>query len=261
MKPLVGVLIVTNAMFVCAQSKSAQEGKGLKESQEKPRVIPDDGRSPTPQIPKTDEKPGTFDADDARRKSGNAKDALQSLFTAASELEGRVNKDDIRQIKDSVEYFRKLPDIPRAYRDALKEEAALAERLQQKKNLNDAEKQQLGAIANDLRVKRAHAEKNNGALSTVKANVKTINASNAEEKPYTVSYVPAYYENDRNQYKSFRNASSPTSEDLTAGYWVMWSVAPSGAPEGERKRVELGSSGQPDENVDLFIPGAKRPSP
>ena len=92
-----------------------------------------------------------------------------------------------------------------------------------------------------------------GCVVTARTVDPAVLGSEAKEQPnYTVWYVLEFWESDQKKWRTFDRLSSPTTQKLPAGYYVMWCRPNKGTElrEGERKRVIVT---EPTE-IDLLVP-------
>jgi hypothetical protein len=109
------------------------------------------------------------------------------------------------------------------------------------------------AVADDLTVKAGYVVAQKGNVKDVRVDAWT-KLSAAVRNGCEVWYTPSAYRDDATKHKRFAKVSSPTTELVAPGGYVMWSRF--GAALGEREPVDIGKEGRDPNSVDLPVPAA-----
>jgi hypothetical protein len=109
----------------------------------------------------------------------------------------------------------------------------------------------VGTVAGDIRIKAGFVQQVRGDIDDVIVTATTRSGSEIRNG-YEVWYVPAAHADNKSRHMRFPDISSPTTQPLSAGNYMMWSQQ--GSSTGERTPVEVGSGGRRAMPVDLPIP-------
>lgn len=151
--------------------------------------------------------------------------------------------------------------MPKAYFETLASEANVYDRIIGQGKIGTMETKLLFSISLDLEAKEAYARKNpNEPFKSVIVAATTKDSSNSEVKGYEVWYVGAGNCDNTRRYLRYHANSSPTSQPLSPGYWLMWTQSPENPQSrGAVKPVYIGLDGENRLSVDLPIPDATTP--
>lgn len=148
--------------------------------------------------------------------------------------------------------------LPEDFRDSVHQDLIaigfLADRAGGNADPNAKEQARAKAALDDLTFKTQWIAANNltaTPTSLVKVTVHT-KRSGVETKHWTVWFVRAGWEGEKNSTYAFEKESSPTVRDMVPGPYTMWASHKN--KRGERKQVLVGDDFKQTKDVDLEIP-------
>jgi hypothetical protein len=163
----------------------------------------------------------------------------------------------LRQTDDNIEALKKIAkkrNIPVEYEASIEESTSQIEAIRRKDKITPHDVRLLEEINEDVRIKRMHAEaRPNAPFESIKVTVHT-KKNGQEMGVYQIWWVKYAYRDDPSKYKTFDKFSSPSSQPLPPGRYLMWTKATDGSQvTGEKTPKEFGD-GSGEIDTDLIAP-------
>lgn len=127
-------------------------------------------------------------------------------------------------------------------------------RIRSGEKLEKADTDKLSAAAIDLNTKAVWSTHAAAVLTdpTVKVTVNTRAQDGLAVQACEVWYVTAFYQDNPERATTFNQLSSPTSQPLLVGAYVMWTSK--AGKKGESRLVRVGTAGEANMTIDLPAP-------
>ena len=188
---------------------------------------------------------------------------FRTLSTQTERLRGSLGESDlVARIEAHLDVLQKARStalgggVGAEYHDSLLADAALLERASSMLQRGDRERAVASArdAEADLVVKRQHAEAAVGfsgsGLRPVKVTVRTVRGTK-EESGHLVWFVPRGWSEVQQHYRRFDKLSSPTSDTLAPGNYIMWTGQ---VADPSRQPIVVGGHGRGRQSIDLPLP-------
>ena len=158
---------------------------------------------------------------------------------------------------DVIERLRWVETLEESIREKTEPNAKLNSR-----ELLASENQYVSLLLDlDAKTQAALFKQKTGALDCeIRARTVNPNADDpakTEQPNYEVVYVLEFWSDDPARWRTFDKLSSPTTQKLTAGYYMVWcrkTESDGSVSDGEKKRVEVTEA----KEIDLIVPNLKK---